>query len=129
MGKMLFLKGQHTRRKKYGWLFTVKIYVNDKRSMPAEIKLHLNGTAFQLKVWENLLKIPVGSLSTYGKIAGEMGKPSASRAIGTAIGKNPVAVLIPCHRVVQSSGKIGGFRWGSKRKSAIIAWEATKIKE
>jgi AraC family transcriptional regulator of adaptative response/methylated-DNA-[protein]-cysteine methyltransferase len=107
----------------------VKIYVNDKRSMPAEIKLHLNGTAFQLKVWENLLKIPVGSLSTYGKIAGEMGKPSASRAIGTAIGKNPVAVLIPCHRVVQSSGKIGGFRWGSKRKSAIIAWEATKIKE
>lgn len=99
----------------------------DEKKQANEIKLHLKGTPFQLKVWKSLVKIPIGSLSTYAKIAKEMKKPSAARAIGTAIGKNPVAILIPCHRVVQSSGKIGGFRWGSEKKSAIIAWEAEKV--
>lgn len=92
-----------------------------------EIKLHLNGTPFQLKVWETLLKIPMGKLSTYGSIAKEIDKPKASRAIGTAIGNNPVAFLIPCHRVIQSTGNIGGYMWGNTRKSAIIGWEAAKI--
>jgi len=91
------------------------------------IKLHLNGTPFQLKVWETLLKIPMGNLTTYNKIAQEIEKPKASRAVGTAIGNNPVAFLIPCHRVIQSSGNIGGYMWGSTRKSAIIGWEAAKI--
>lgn len=91
-----------------------------------QIKLHLNGTPFQLKVWETLLKIPMGNLSTYGKIAQEIDNPKASRAIGTAIGSNPVAFLIPCHRVIQSTGKSGGYMWGSTRKSAIIGWEAAK---
>ncbi|HEX9601311.1 MAG TPA: methylated-DNA--[protein]-cysteine S-methyltransferase [Mariniflexile sp.] len=91
-----------------------------------QIKLHLNGTPFQLKVWETLLKIPIGNLSTYGTIAKEIEKPKASRAIGTAIGSNPVAFLIPCHRVIQSSGNIGGYLWGNTRKSAIIGWEAAK---
>ena len=94
-----------------------------------EIKLHLNGTPFQLKVWESLLKIPMGKLSTYGTIAKEINKPKASRAIGTAIGSNPIAFLIPCHRVIQSTGNIGGYMWGNTRKSAIIGWEAAKVNQ
>ena len=89
-----------------------------------KIKLHLSGTPFQLKVWESLLKIPMGALTTYGDIAKKIGKPKASRAVGTAIGKNPIAFLIPCHRVIQGSGDIGGYMWGPTRKSAIIGWEA-----
>ncbi len=93
----------------------------------SQIKLHLQGTAFQLKVWESLLKIPKGALSTYGKIAADIDQPKASRAVGTAIGNNPIAFLIPCHRVIQSSGNLGGYRWGTTRKSAIIGWEAAQI--
>lgn len=93
----------------------------------SEIKLHLKGTDFQLKVWESLLKIPMGKLSTYGNIADEIGNPKSSRAVGTAIGNNRVAFLIPCHRVIQSSGNIGGYMWGNTRKTAIIGWESAKI--
>ena len=92
-----------------------------------QIKLHLKGTAFQLKVWESLLKIPMGQLSTYGAIAKNIQSPNASRAVGTAIGSNPVAFLIPCHRVIQSSGIFGGYHWGSVRKTAMIGWEAARI--
>ncbi len=88
-----------------------------------EIKLHLKATEFQLKVWKNLLKIPAGKLSTYKNIAEQIGQPDASRAVGTAIGSNPVAYIIPCHRVIQSSGAISGYMWGTKRKAAIIGWE------
>lgn len=93
----------------------------------APIALHLNGTEFQIKVWETLLEIPLGSLTTYGRIADYLGKPTAARAVGTAIGRNPIAFIVPCHRVIPSSGNIGGYMWGSTRKSAIIAWEAAKI--
>ncbi|TCD03985.1 bifunctional helix-turn-helix domain-containing protein/methylated-DNA--[protein]-cysteine S-methyltransferase [Pedobacter psychroterrae] len=93
----------------------------------SEIKLHLKGTDFQLKVWEALLKVPMGGLTTYGSIAQHIDTPGASRAVGTAIGSNPVAFLIPCHRVIQSSGAVGGYMWGSTRKSAIIGWEGAKI--
>ena len=92
-----------------------------------QIKLHLKGTDFQLKVWEALLKIPMGDLSTYGSIAASIQKPNASRAVGTAIGNNPIAFLIPCHRVIQSTGTFGGYMWGPTRKAAIIGWEAAKI--
>jgi AraC family transcriptional regulator of adaptative response/methylated-DNA-[protein]-cysteine methyltransferase len=102
------------------------IFQNDWSKLP-EIKLHLKGTDFQLKVWEALLKIPMGQLSTYGSIAGEIGNENASRAVGTAIGSNPVAFLIPCHRVIQSSGNFGGYMWGNVRKTAIIGWEGAKI--
>jgi AraC family transcriptional regulator, regulatory protein of adaptative response / methylated-DNA-[protein]-cysteine methyltransferase len=91
-----------------------------------QIKLHLKGTGFQLKVWETLLKIPIGQLSTYGAIAKKIKNPNASRAVGTAIGSNPVAFLIPCHRVIQSAGTFGGYMWGPTRKAAIIGWEAAK---
>jgi AraC family transcriptional regulator of adaptative response/methylated-DNA-[protein]-cysteine methyltransferase len=89
------------------------------------IALHVKGTEFQLKVWAALLEIPFGELSNYGKIAQQIGHSKASRAVGTAIGSNPIALLIPCHRVVQASGKLGGFKWGLERKAAIIAWEAS----
>lgn len=92
-----------------------------------QIKLHLKGTDFQLKVWEALLKIPMGNLATYGNIAKEIQKPKASRAVGTAIGSNPIAYLIPCHRVIQSTGIFGGYMWGTIRKTAIIGWEASKL--
>jgi AraC family transcriptional regulator of adaptative response/methylated-DNA-[protein]-cysteine methyltransferase len=91
-----------------------------------EIKLHLKGTDFQLKVWESLLKIPMGGLSTYKDIAGRLGNPKASRAVGSAVGDNPVAFLIPCHRVIQSTGIIGQYHWGATRKTAMIGWEAAR---
>lgn len=101
------------------------IFQNDWSKLP-EIKLHLKGSDFQLKVWEMLLKIPMGKLSTYGNIAKQLGNPNASRAVGTAIGSNPVAYLIPCHRVIQSAGTFGGYMWGNTRKTAIIGWENAK---
>lgn len=104
----------------------LQIYTQDWSKIN-KIKLHLKGTDFQLKVWETLLKIPIGNLATYGNIAKAIQKPKASRAVGTAIGKNPIAFLIPCHRVIQATGMIGGYMWGPIRKTAIIGWEASKI--
>jgi AraC family transcriptional regulator of adaptative response/methylated-DNA-[protein]-cysteine methyltransferase len=101
------------------------IFQNDWSKLN-DIKLHLKGTDFQLKVWESLLKIPFGKLSTYGSVAQEIGNPKASRAVGTAIGSNPVAFLIPCHRVIQTSGTFGNYMWGAMRKTMIIGWEGTK---
>lgn len=91
-----------------------------------QIKLHLKATDFQLKVWECLLKIPMGQLSTYGALAENIGHPKASRAVGTAIGNNPVAFLIPCHRVIQATGVLGEYHWGKARKTAIIGWEGAQ---
>ena len=91
-----------------------------------EIKLHLRGTDFQIKVWETLVKIPSAKLSTYGQVANQIHNPKASRAVGSAIGNNPVAFLIPCHRVIQSSGNFGQYHWGSNRKAAMIGWEAAQ---
>ncbi len=91
-----------------------------------KIKLHLAGTPFQIKVWESLLKIPMGTLTTYGEIAKEIGNPKSYRAVGTAIGSNPIAYLIPCHRVIQSNGKTGGYMWGPDKKTAMIGWESAK---
>ncbi|HVW95327.1 MAG TPA: methylated-DNA--[protein]-cysteine S-methyltransferase [Mucilaginibacter sp.] len=102
------------------------IFKHDWRKLD-EIKLHLKGTDFQLKVWETLLKIPAGKLATYGNIAGHIGQPTASRAVGSAVGDNPVAFLIPCHRVIQSSGEFGQYHWGSNRKTAMIGWEAARF--
>ena len=102
------------------------IFQTDWGQLP-RIKLHLKGSQFQLKVWEALLKIPMGQLVTYGAIAGKTGNPNAARAVGTAIGNNPVAFLIPCHRVIQSSGIFGGYMWGNTRKTAIIGWERGKL--
>jgi AraC family transcriptional regulator, regulatory protein of adaptative response / methylated-DNA-[protein]-cysteine methyltransferase len=93
------------------------------------IKLHLRGTAFQLKVWETLLKIPYGKLASYSTLAQMTGNEKAARAVGTAVGSNPVAYLIPCHRVIQQTGIIGNYRWGADRKTAIIGYELSKTSE
>jgi AraC family transcriptional regulator, regulatory protein of adaptative response / methylated-DNA-[protein]-cysteine methyltransferase len=104
---------------------TLFIFQNDWSKL-SEIKLHLKGTAFQLKVWQVLLSIPYGTLTTYGNIAKKMDCPQAPRAVGTAIGSNPVAYLIPCHRVIQQSGNMGGYHWNPIRKKVMIGWEAAK---
>lgn len=96
-------------------------------SQLSNIKLHLKGTDFQLKVWEALINIPMGSLSTYAGIAKTINNPAASRAVGSAVGDNPVAFLIPCHRVIKSTGEFGQYHWGANRKSAIIGWEAARV--
>lgn len=98
----------------------------ENRSTPEPVTLHLHGTPFQLQVWESLLRIPAGRLETYAHVASDVGKPGASRAVGRAISCNPVALLIPCHRVVRSSGALGGYRWGLPRKAALIDWESAQ---
>ncbi|MGE5072498.1 MAG: methylated-DNA--[protein]-cysteine S-methyltransferase [Anaerolineae bacterium] len=87
------------------------------------LHLHLRGTNFQIKVWEALLRIPAGQLTTYGHIARRIGSPNALRAVGTAVGHNPVAVLIPCHRVIRQLGEFGNYRYGARRKMALLAHE------
>lgn len=99
----------------------------DGSTAQSPVALHVKGSAFQLKIWEALLRIPTGALTTYKTIAGQSGSPQAVRAVGTAIGQNPVAFIIPCHRVIQSSGGLGGYRWSTVRKQAMIGWEAAKI--
>ncbi|HQB61522.1 MAG TPA: methylated-DNA--[protein]-cysteine S-methyltransferase [Spirochaetota bacterium] len=96
-------------------------YINIGKSAP--IKLHIKGTNFQLSVWRELLNIPFGSLSTYGNVAEKIGRPGSSRSVGAAIGQNPVAYVIPCHRVIKKNGDIGGYRWGLPLKKKLIEYE------
>lgn len=88
------------------------------------LALHVKGTNFQLKVWKALLDIPVGDVTTYGAIATKLGDPKASRAVGAAVGANPVSYLIPCHRVIRASGELGGYAWGIERKKVMLRREA-----
>ena len=90
------------------------------------IRLHLKGSEFQLKVWNALLQIPLGGLASYSDIASKIQRPTASRAVGTAIGDNPVAFIIPCHRVIRSNGQLGNYHWGEERKASMIGWEAVR---
>jgi len=91
-----------------------------------KVRLHLAGTNFQVKVWEALLRIPPGAATTYGDIARRIGRPSAARAVAGAVAANPVAWLIPCHRVLRSLGALAGYRWGIERKQAMLGWEASR---
>ncbi|MBN1890272.1 MAG: methylated-DNA--[protein]-cysteine S-methyltransferase [Thermoflexales bacterium] len=95
-----------------------------ERSGDTPLSLFLSGTNFQLKVWEALLEIPPGALSSYQDIAARLGLPAAARAVGNAVGQNPISVLIPCHRVIQKTGQVGNYRWGTARKKALVGWEA-----
>ncbi|MBW3630691.1 MAG: methylated-DNA--[protein]-cysteine S-methyltransferase [Gemmatimonadetes bacterium] len=90
------------------------------------VRLHLDGTNFQIRVWEALLRIPGGSVVTYEQIANSLGSPRAVRAVGTAVGRNPIAYAIPCHRVIRKTGAFGEYRWGAARKRAILGWEAAR---
>ena len=109
-----------------GYHQSIKQFFGHKTDDAAQIKLHLKGTPFQLKVWEALLKIPEGGLKSYSNIAEDIQNPTAQRAVGSAIGSNPVGYIIPCHRVIKSVGGIGEYRWGTERKMAIIGWEAAR---
>jgi len=91
-----------------------------------DVNLHLPASKFQIKVWKALLKIPMGVVASYGDIAQHIGQPSAARAVGKAIANNPVAFLIPCHRVIRKNGAIGGYVWGTARKQAILFWETSQ---
>ena len=91
------------------------------------VRVVLIGTDFEVKVWETLLKIPVGRATTYQSVASHIGKPTASRAVGAAVGKNPISFVVPCHRVVGSTGALTGYHWGVPRKRAILGWEAGVI--
>jgi AraC family transcriptional regulator of adaptative response/methylated-DNA-[protein]-cysteine methyltransferase len=93
----------------------------------APVKVVLIGTDFEVKVWQTLLKIPVGRATTYQSVAEHLGRPSASRAVGAAVGKNPISFVVPCHRVVGSTGALTGYHWGVPRKRAILGWEAGVI--
>jgi AraC family transcriptional regulator of adaptative response/methylated-DNA-[protein]-cysteine methyltransferase len=92
----------------------------------APITLAVKGTNFQVNVWKALLRIPPGGLRSYEQVARAVGRPSAARAVGRAVGANPVAWLIPCHRVIRAAGRCGDYRWGATRKRALIAWEAAR---
>jgi AraC family transcriptional regulator of adaptative response/methylated-DNA-[protein]-cysteine methyltransferase len=88
------------------------------------LALIVKGSNFQVKVWRALLELPFGSLATYGDVSARIGAPGSARAVGAAIGANPIAWLIPCHRVIRESGALGGYRWGTERKAAMLGWEA-----
>ena len=92
----------------------------------AATPLHLIGAPFQIKVWEALLAIPSGHVTTYSEIAARVGHPTAQRAVGTAVGRNPISFLIPCHRALRRDGGLGGYHWGLPRKRAMLAWEAAR---
>ena len=96
----------------------------DKKDKP--VHLLLKGTNFQVKVWEALLKIPEGSVVSYNDVAALIEQPTATRAVAGAVAKNPVAYLIPCHRVIRKMGAIHNYRWGASRKKAMIGWEASR---
>ena len=96
--------------------------LNEQKSLTLLVK----GTNFQIQVWRALLKIPSGGLVTYQTIAEAIARPTASRAVGNAVGKNPIGYLIPCHRVIRASGEIGNYRWGIERKNALLGWEASQ---
>lgn len=90
------------------------------------ISLHVSGTNFQISVWRALLAIPPAKVVSYAQVASAVGNPKAARAVGLAVGANPIALMIPCHRVIQQNGRLGGYHWGETRKQAIHAWEAAR---
>jgi AraC family transcriptional regulator of adaptative response/methylated-DNA-[protein]-cysteine methyltransferase len=93
---------------------------------PLTLKTFVRATPFQLKVWRALVRIPEGCVKGYGSVGDAIGAPNAARAIGSACGSNPVAYLIPCHRVIRETGVVQGYRWGNIRKRALLAWESAK---
>ena len=104
-----------------------QIFFSKRHSGQSNILLLLRGTNFQLRVWRALLAIPTGCVTSYGTIADLIAQPNAGRAVGTAIGSNPISYLIPCHRVLRSDGGIGGYRWGTERKLALLGRELSQL--
>ena len=102
------------------------VFDRSLRAEGEELRLHLQGTNFQVQVWRALLRVPEGCVVDYGGLARRIGKPKAARAVATAVGDNPVSVIIPCHRVLRRHGELGGYRWGLQRKLALLGWELAR---
>ncbi len=105
----------------------ISMWLNAALAQQGQVSLHLLGAPFQIKVWEALLRIPSGHVTTYSEIAIAIQSPKAVRAVGTAVGRNPVSWLIPCHRALRKSGALGGYHWGLPVKRAMLAWEAARL--
>lgn len=101
---------------------------NPRATNSNPLRAYVKGTNFQIQVWQTLLKIPFGGITTYQGLATAMGRPTATRAVANALARNPVAYLIPCHRVIRASGECGGFRWGVERKIMMLGWEASRYR-
>lgn len=108
-------------------LFAASIFDAERWSPNQPVRVVLIGTDFEVSVWETLLKIPCGQATTYGAVANAIGKPTAARAVGAAVGRNPISFVVPCHRVVGSTGALTGYHWGVPRKRAILGWETGVI--
>lgn len=107
-------------------LAVIQAMFGEERKLDRPISLHVSGTNFQVSVWKALLQIAPATVASYSQVAAAIGHPRSARAVGLALGSNPVAFLIPCHRVIQQSGKLGGYHWGETRKLAIHAWESAR---
>ncbi len=107
--------------------YAARIFAPDKWKDGQPLRITFIGSDFEIRVWESLLKIPVGRAVTYGDIALSIEKPKAARAVGAAVGRNPISFVVPCHRVIGKSGNITGYHWGLTRKRAILGWEAGKV--
>lgn len=119
--------GAHFRRSEAATrLASSRIFQGPTRRMTKPIDLFVRGSNFQIKVWEALMRIPCGAAISYQGLAQHLRKPRAARAVARAVAENPIAILIPCHRVIRSTGAFGGYHWGEARKKAIIAWEGAR---
>jgi len=107
--------------------FANRIFNPSQWSRDIPLRVHLIGSDFEIRVWETLLRIPLGHAISYSDIASAIGKPSASRAVGTAVGRNPVSFVVPCPRVLGRGGSLCGYHWGLTRKQAILGWEAGQV--
>ncbi|WP_298964201.1 bifunctional helix-turn-helix domain-containing protein/methylated-DNA--[protein]-cysteine S-methyltransferase [uncultured Roseibium sp.] len=105
-------------------MYADRVFDPDKWQQDQPLNVVMIGTDFEIRVWQTLLRIPMGQATTYSDIAASIGKPKASRAVGTAVGRNPVSFVVPCHRVLAKGGKLGGYHWGLTRKRAILGWES-----
>jgi AraC family transcriptional regulator of adaptative response/methylated-DNA-[protein]-cysteine methyltransferase len=104
--------------------YAKRIFESERWRPDQPLKIVFIGSDFEIRVWETLMRIPFGKASTYSDIACHIGKPKAARAVGSAVGKNPISFVVPCHRVLEKSGGLGGYHWGLTRKRAILGWEA-----
>ena len=104
-----------------------RIFEPNRWSPEQPVRLVLIGTDFEIRVWQALLRIPMGRAVTYADIARHLGKPTASRAVGSAVGRNPISFVVPCHRVLRGDGQLGGYHWGLTRKRALIGWETGRV--
>jgi AraC family transcriptional regulator of adaptative response/methylated-DNA-[protein]-cysteine methyltransferase len=104
--------------------YAAQVFASERWQANQPLRVTFIGTDFEIRVWETLLKIPVGKATTYGDIAASVGSPKAARAVGAAVGKNPISFVVPCHRVLGKSGDMTGYHWGLTRKRAILGWEA-----